>query len=139
MIKSIISIILIVSMTVCMMPSVYAQSQNKILFSEDFKGYAENEQALSTMKITNGLDGRVINDKGNKVLFARALGDDVNISVDIPASDATETVMSVRAKITGDKTTGKLFNATIAGAKVNFIRIDEKGNICLYYNTVLGG
>ncbi len=139
MIKSIISIILIVSMTVCMMPSVYAQSQNKILFSEDFKGYAENEQALSTMKITNGLDGRVINDKGNKVLFARALGDDVNISVDIPASDATETVMSVRAKITGDKTTGKLFNATFAGAKVNFISIDEKGNLCLYDNTVLGG
>ncbi len=138
MLKSLISIILIVSLALSIVPPVSAASEGKVLFSETFRSYAENERTPSAIKIATGLDARVINEDGNKVLFGRALGEDVNFSFDIASSNATETVMTFKTKITGAKTSGKLFNATFSGVKANFINMDD-GNLCLYDNTILCG
>ncbi len=137
MLKRIISAIVALSMLIGALPVLAASDTDLVLFSEGFEGYAENERKPSSLKIVSGLDSRVVTDGGNKAFYARALGESVNFSFSVPSSDARETVMSVKAKITGAKTSGKLFNATISGSKVSFVNLDDDGNLKLYDGTVL--
>ena len=93
--KSVISLFLVLAILLGTFQAVTAD-EGKLLFSESFQGFAENATVFSKIKINSGLDGRVIKDGDNKVLFARALGQGIDISFDIPESSAKETIMSAK-------------------------------------------
>lgn len=139
MFMRIFSVVLILSMLMGVLPALAASQRDVLLFSESFQSYAENERNPNSLKIVSGLDARVINDNGNKVFYGRALGESVNFNFAIPSSTSTETVMTIKTKITGGKTSGKLFNATFSGAKVNFINISDDGTLRLYDDTIICG
>lgn len=139
MLKSITAVFVTVIFLVCLVPAAFAEDNGRIIFSDSFESYAENETSPSGIKISTGLDSRVIAEDGSKVFFSRALGEDVNFGFSADQSDAAETVVSAKMKITGVKTSGKLFNLVFSGTKVNFINMDEDGVLKLYDNTIIGG
>ncbi len=136
MTKKIISILLIFAIMLTVAP--VAGASERVLFSEDFSSYAENDTAPSSVASLSGVDSRVINDGGNKAFFSRAWGEGVLLQAPFSQSYAKETVISAKLKLSGAQTTGKLFTFVYSDTKENFLLLDG-GFVKLYNGKVLTG
>ena len=138
MIKKYVSLILSFVFLSVLMPISLAEGE-KILFSEDFSSYAQNEIAIPTVNALSGVDTRVISDNGEKVLFSRAFGSRIYLKTDIAESYATKTVMSASIKHSGKITTGKLFSCVSENGKTDFLCLYEDGTLRLPNGKIAGG
>jgi len=137
MLKKCMALILAVIM---LMPVQFVLADSgKILVSESFSTYAENETSLKNITVATGVDSRVIEDNGNKVLYSKAWEEDVTVRVPIAESKAQSIVISLKAKILGDVYDAKLMQFTMGGKKINFLKSDSSGNVMLADGLKIGG
>lgn len=137
MVKKYLSVIVAVMMFLSSFPA-FSADDGLPYVSAEFSKYAENETKIDSITSVSGVDTRVITDEGSKVLFSRAYGDSVLLKAPITGDDDTKTVMSVRVKTTGGKTTGKLFNAVFANSKFCFISIYDDNTLRLSDGKIVG-
>lgn len=117
--------------------SVFAET-TEILLSEGFASYAENDTNITSVAVLSGVDTRVITDEGNKVLYSRALGEGVLVKANLDFCDCTQSVFSIRVKLRGNTTVGKLFNASYANGKQGFITLHEDRTLRLTDGKIVG-
>ena len=139
MIKKCISLILALSFLVPAIPTVFASSNARLLYNEDFGSYATNETAVQTINAVSGVDTRVVDDNGEKVLYSRAFGSNVYLKATIAASTAKKTIMSAKIKYEGKITKGKLFSAVFSSGKIDFLTLYPDGTLRLPNGKIADG
>lgn len=122
--KRIVSIITALVIWAALVP---AHAENAVTFwvSDGFSSYADNASAVNDVIFDSGIDTRVINDGGEKVLYTRAFGEGISLQVQLPAANVTKSVFSARIKAKGEHVTGSLFAATDATGKQTFINVTD--------------
>ncbi len=124
---------------VFLMPACVSAESDDIYFSDDFSAYAENSTSFGSISAQSGVDTRVINDNGNKVLFSRALGDSARLKLKLPESERVKTVFSTAVKINGENKSGKLFVFESSGVKYDLLKSDKNGVLTLSDGFIVGG
>ena len=132
--KRIVSIITALVIWAALVP---AHAENAVTFwvSDGFSSYADNASAVNDVIFDSGIDTRVINDGGEKVLYTRAFGEGISLQVQLPAANVTKSVFSARIKAKGEHVTGSLF----AAVSTMEILTARKGNSEGSFARVVGG
>ncbi len=139
MYKRIISFLLSFLILSSACSAIASDAQITVYISDGYTSYAENQENAGPLKVSSGIDTRIINDNGNKVLFSRAYIDDVILKASIPENDENVTVMSAKLKFTGENFTGKLFTVSRGTKKISLLSISEDGSLALYDGKKIGG
>ena len=137
MLKKLISLFVLVAMILGNVP-VLAAAQSKVWVSDGFESYALNEQNIRNLKLISGLDTRVAEENGNKVLFSRAVVDPVKIQAEMK-NDGSVTVMSAKIKFVGEEISGKIFDVTCGSNKLSLLKMNLDGSITLYDGRPISG
>lgn len=138
--KRIVSLFVAFLLFASTLPVMAAGTMGKILLSEDFEGYAENQTEIDNLNILSGVDTRVINDGGNKVLFSRAYGDPVSLQFNYSTTKTDKSVFSAKIKFGGKGVvSGTVFEMLSGSAKIPFLSINERGYMKLFDGKTVGG
>ncbi len=137
--RKIISALVCVAILASAFPA-FSADDGAVYISEEFESYGENDTALPAF-ITHysGIDTRVVSDNGSKVLHSRSYVDPVELGINIPAITDSQTVVSAKIKITGDKASGRLFRYKKGTATLDMLTLSERGSMTLYDNYEVGG
>lgn len=126
--KRILSLI----MAAFMLPSVsvaFAESPT-IIVDECFDNYPTNETTLA-LESESGIDGRVIDEDGDKVYYIRAWEENAEITIPVNSAEK-KLVVSADIKISGERTSGELFVAADSmGNTTPLLTINKRGSVSL--------
>lgn len=139
MLKRLITAMLAISVICTAVPISASDAADAIYISQGFTSFAENQTTVSGLTLSSGLDSRVITDDGDKVLFSRAYGDSVKIKLPAQSYSADTTVFSAKIKITGNKSTGKIFSFVSGSSKFDALTMTADGYVKLIDKKIVSG
>lgn len=142
MAKKIISLILALALSTAILPAALA-ADGEILVSESFENYPTNESSFGQMsvKMTAGVDRRVICEEGskNKALYANARDTSVKaVCAFSGAEEKNELTFSAKIKLAGARSEGKLFALSGGGSSLTLLNLQSDGSLTLANGKKIG-